>query len=339
MSDSSASNPKKPNLRDVAREAKVSVATVSRVLNGSSRVANKTADRVNLVIKALGFVPSPMARALNSGRTRTIGAVIPTLDHAIFAKFLESLEKRLAELNYALVVATAYDDAELEYAKTKSLLEMGVEGLVLSGISHHPDIDELAQRSGAPIVLTSYFDPRARHPTIGYDNHKLSVMGIEYLKRLGHRRIFIAHGPTKQNDRTRTRLAAIQANAQDCELQFGEVEISTEGGVLAAAQAMAGSSRPTAIFCMSDVIALGVMFELSRQGVRVPQDVSLMGFDNLQWSSFANPALTSIDLPVREMGLEAAESLAAHLNHGDKIAPKLLEGSIVERESTAIHRP
>ncbi|MEX3009551.1 LacI family DNA-binding transcriptional regulator [Hoeflea sp. TYP-13] len=326
---------KRSKLRDVAREAGVSVATVSRVINNSPRVTEKTKLKINEVISRLGYAPNPVARALTVGRTKTIGAVIPTLDHAIFANFLSAVEEALAASKYRLVVATTGGDPDVELERTQALFDMGVEGIVLSGTVHRAEIDQLSSRYEAPVVLTSCYDERASYPTIGYDNFHLAQLAMKHLFDLGHRGICVIHGPLKNNDRTRARLAGAREFSSEVELTAIETELSEAGGSEAVGKILKEKPRPTALLCLSDVIALGALFELQRASLKVPDDISVMGFDNLNWSVHAEPALTSISLPVRRMGKKTAEALVRKLEDDVDIESVLIGGSLVERASTA----
>ena len=325
-------------LRDVAREAGVSVATVSRVINNSPRVTAATKKKIETVIARLGFTPDPVARALNAGRTRTVGAIIPTLDHAIFSNFLNSLEAELAHHGYSMVVATTDGMADIEASRTQGMLNMGIEAIVLSGMSERPQTDRLVHRYNAPVVLTSCYGVDADHPTIGYDNAQLSRLAMEHLHELKHETVHVIHGPLSNNDRTQARLMGATAFADEAgmKLTSTEVELSEAGGVNAVRALLDDKgSLPTALLCLSDVIALGALFELQRQKLKVPDDISVMGFDNLDWSKHSEPALTSISLPVKRMGRYAAEAIHRKLDDGVEITSQCIEGSLVRRASTS----
>ncbi|MFD0982616.1 LacI family DNA-binding transcriptional regulator [Tropicimonas aquimaris] len=232
MNDSGRGTSKQPKvkLRDVARTAGVSVATVSRVINDAPTVTADTKARINAVIQDLAYTPNPLAKALNSGRTRTVGAVISTLDHAIFARFLKALEVALDQHGYSLVVASTENDKDRELRRARSFLEMGVEGLILSGGDHGDEFRQLTERYNVPVVLTSIFDPGADYPTIGYDNAELTGFAMQHLVDTGHGKVAVIHGPAAENDRARARIAAAEAFAGRCEIRMIEVELSEEGG-------------------------------------------------------------------------------------------------------------
>ena len=206
-----SSKKKKPNLRDVARAAEVSVATVSRVMNTPEVVNKDTRDRVQGVIEELGFVRSAAARAINSGRTRLFGALIPTLDSDIFALTVNSIEQTLVEFGLSLIVATTDDDPDKEARKAQELLDVGVEGIFLTGVDHGDALYELLQRTRVPTVAISNFDADYHLPTVGYDNRLAAEIACAHLLELGHRRIAVVHGPRSGNDRTAARIDASSA--------------------------------------------------------------------------------------------------------------------------------
>lgn len=326
---------KRANLRDVAQAAQVSVATVSRVLNSPEVVQEKTRIRVQAAISELGFHPSAAARAINSGRTKIIGALVPTLDNDIFAQTLDSIEDRLSDFGFSLVVATTDEDPEKEARKAKELLDIGVEGLLLSGVSHSETLYDFVAHTRVPTVAISYFDPNYRFPTIGYDNHAAAQIALEHVLSLGHRKVAVVHGPAAQNDRTRDRLAGIKALGKDADLTFFEAELTVSGGGDVVRRALMAGQRFEAYLCISDVLALGAIFEMQRQGLRVPDDVSVMGLHDLPSAQATYPRLSTVRLPARQMGGKAAEAIAAWVEDGDRPEPLCLPSELKVRESTA----
>ncbi len=325
---------KRSNLRDVAKAAGVSVATVSRVLNEPRVVRKDTLAKVQAAIAELKFVPSAAARAINSGRTRFVGALIPTLDNAIFARFLAALERNLSENGLSLVVATTESDPELEAAKAKSLVDIGAEGLIVTGATHSQDFHDLIERTMIPTIITSYFDSANPLPTIGYDNASAAQTALRHLADLGHMDIAVVHGPTRDNDRTRERLAGLYAYPFAGRLSTFQTEISHQGGADAAKRIVGLGTKPDAILCLSDVVALGVSLGLQAQKIVVPDQISLVGVDDLPTSAVAVPPLTSVNLPVSLMGERAADALADWITTQRVPKSEKLDTQLVVRQST-----
>ncbi len=329
------SKKKGPNLRDVSRAAEVSVATVSRVLNSPEVVNKDTRQRVEAVIEELGFVRSAAALAINSGRTRILGALIPTLESDIFSLTVSSMEQTLVEHGFSLIVATTDDDPEKEARKARELVDVGVEGFFVTGVTHSDALYDLLRRTRVPALAISYYDEDYQLPTVGYDNRLAAEIACAHLKDLGHKRIAVIHGPLTGNDRNKMRVDATRAALSDQSCWFFEAPISVAGGVSAARRAVEQIGSFDAVFCMSDVMAFGVLHELHRAGLSVPGDVSVISIHNLPASEFTYPPLTTVHLPARQMGQRAAENLAQWVEHDARPTSVCLGTHLVERCSTA----
>ncbi|WP_415919514.1 LacI family DNA-binding transcriptional regulator [Tateyamaria sp. SN6-1] len=320
-------------MRDVARQAGVSVATVSRVLNGTSPVAAATRERVEAAVDALRFVPSPLARAINSGRTHIVGALVPTLDHAIFARYLNALEEELNTCGLSLIVATTGGDPAVEIRRAEELMNLGVEGLIVSGVHHGPDFSHRVQRRGLPVIATSYFAPGHEFPTIGYDNAEIARMALDHLTDLGHRNIAVLHGPVDTNDRTLARIETLRAHAP-AHTVFVERALLYDEAAHSVQELVRSVDGLTALLCVSDVLALGALFGLQSMGVAVPDSISVIGMEDLPASSTTSPALTSISLPLDDMGRETARALHHWIEHGARPEAIKLPSQLVVRSTT-----
>ncbi|MEO0830511.1 MAG: LacI family DNA-binding transcriptional regulator [Pseudomonadota bacterium] len=329
---------KKPNVRDVARHARVSVATVSRVLNGSPLVSAATRQQVEGAIEALRFVPSSAARAINSGHTRLVGALIPTLDYSIFARFIEAVESGLDRKGLSLIVATTAHDAARELDRARKLLDIGVEGLIVSGITRAHGFDALVSRHQVPVVATSYFKADHTVPTIGYDNALLARTALDHLTSLGHREIAVLSGPSEMSDRTRARLSGLDGAGPATQHRF-EMELSFSAAGVITRKVVSEFPRVSALLCLSDVLAQGALLQLRSEGIDVPSEISVVGMDNLPASESFAPPLTTIKLPVEEMGETTAEAIASWIETGEMPTSRLLEMELMVRGTTATARP
>ena len=323
-------------MRTIAQSTGLSVATVSRVLNGGANVRHETREIVQAAIRELGYSRNPAARALSTRRTKTIAAVVPTLAHSIFARFLFAVEQELAASGYALVIGTTGGDTDREYDRVREMLDLGAEGLILSGLDRDPRLTALIQAQDLPTVCTSVHAKDAALPTIGYDNRTLGTDAVTYLQSLGHRRIALVHGPAAENDRTRLRIRGVEDGlAPDASLHLFERSLDVSGGAIAARELFEAHPRFTAVLCLSDVLALGVLFEATKTGIAVPDQLSVMGFDDLDWAAYSAPSLTTIRLPVLDMGRDAARTLVERLDNGTAATGRKLNAEIVVRDSTA----
>ena len=327
----------KSGIRKVAQQAGVSTATVSRVLNRSDSVSHNTRVKVEHAIQSTGYRFNAAARALSTRRTRTIAAIVPTLRHSIFAVFLEAFEDALASAGYSLVIATHGFDHKTEHTRCLEVLKLGAEAVVVSGADHSPQMLYKLKSEGVPCVLTSGHRSMPPFPAIGYNNAQLAQSAISYLIELGHREIHVLHGPTNNNDRMRDRVdGALSAARKDANvtIKLFETNLSVSGGASVANQWLSSKNLPHAVLCLADVMALGVMFEANKFGVKIPDRLSVMGFENLDWTADSSPPLTTISLPAEEMGKGTAAALVNYLDNNIEITSRIFDGAIVEREST-----
>ena len=327
---------KRSNMRDVARQAGVSVATVSRVLNGTARVSRQTHERVRNAVEALQFVPSPAARSITSGRSHMVGALVPTLAHEIFARFLNEMEEDLSNSGFSLVVATTDYDREKEFRRARDLLNLGVEALIVSGLDHAPEFHALTERHRVPVISTSLYDATAPMPTIGYNNVKAAQSAFSYLTDAGHRKIAVLSGPIGDNDRTRERLRGLHGLSP--EIDVWETGQSIEEAISLGTSVLASRPEVTALLCLSDIIAHGALQACKRQGLRVPEHISVIGIDDLPSSAYTDPPLTSVHLPVGRMGRTAAQAMVQWIETGVGATPKEIESHIKVRASVASPR-
>lgn len=335
--------PRAARLADVARLAKVSTATVSRALTLPHKVKARTLQRVQQAASSLGYVAHGAARALASRRTQTIAAVVPTLDNAIFANTIHALQRRLDAAGYVLLIASHEFDAGIEARVTRKLIERGVDGLVLLGTTHHPEIYRMIEAHALPYVLTWAWDERGNHPCVGLDNHAAARRITEYLLDLGHRRFAMVSGITAQNERAQERLAGVRAALAASGLELPAQRVVekpyTHGGGREGLRAViAGADAPTAVICGNDVLAIGAIAECHARGMKVPQDLSVTGFDDMELAAVMNPALTTMRFPTAELGTYAADHLLKRLKGQAVDLRRKLPTELVVRQSTGAPR-
>jgi len=329
-------------LSDVAALAGVSAATASRALNTPDKVGADMRDRVRAAAAALGYVPDAAARALASRRSRTIGAVVPTLDNPIFATGVQRLESRLNERGYALVVASSDYRIDKELRQATILLERGIEGLMLMGTEHHPSLYVLLETRGVPHVNTWVDEGDERHPCIGFDNVEVAVRLTNYLLDLGHRRFAMIAGIAENNDRAAARVVGVREALARRGLRLEDRRLIEEPyGVgegrdgLRAVLAGPPEDRPTAVICGNDLLAFGAIFEAAAMGLDVPGDLSVVGFDDTELSSHIPPGLTTMHVPSGEMGALAADYLVNRIEGKPARHRGRVEVRLVVRGSTA----
>ena len=329
-----------PRLADVAGRAGVSTATVSRVLNRPSAVTPELRKRVHAAVDALGYVPHGAARALASRRSNTIGAVVPTIDNAIFARTLQALQARLFEADLTLLLASSGYDYARERRQVQNLVERGIDGLILVGEQRERSIYDLLEKKRIPYVNTWIYRDDSLHPCVGFDNRQAAYQAGSYLLDIGHERIAMVAGIRASNDRAAERVRGVESAMAERGIRFARghlVECAYEiaEGRRAASRLLASPDRPTAIVCGNDVLAFGVLFECRSRGLNVPGEISITGFDDQDLAANMDPPLTTIHVPASDMGRRAADYLLARLDKTPAPEKTELQATLVVRETTA----
>lgn len=303
-----------PTLDDVARAAGVSTATVSRCLNAPERVVEATRTKVMSAVDALGYTPNFGARVMAAKRTYTIGAIIPTMDNAIFARGIQAFQEALHARGYTLLVASSSYDPAVEADQVRALVGRGADGMFLIGYERDPGLYGYLEQQSVPVLSSWAFDAQSDVPTVGFDNRKGMRLMADKVLSLGHRDVAVISGMLKGNDRTTQRIEGIRdafrADGIDpVSVPVVETPYEIENGAAAFASLMQASPRPTAIICGNDVLAVGALRAARDMGLDVPGDVSITGFDDIELARIVTPQLTTIHVPHREMGRKAAEAL------------------------------
>lgn len=327
-----------PTLQDVAVRAGVSTATVSRCLNFPKQVSDKTRDKVQTAIADLGYSPNFGARAMATKRTHTIGAVIPTMENAIFARGIQAFQEELNGHGYNLLIASSSYQPEREEAQIRSLVARGADGLLLVGHRRDPAIYQFLDAQQVPALVTWAFDADHARPSIGFDNRRAMQTLAREVLALGHRRLAMISADTSTNDRAAERLGGVhdamaEAGLAADTLTVIETAYGIETGAAAFGKLMTLHPRPTAVFCGNDVLAVGALGRARDMGVAVPGEVSILGFDDIELAQVAYPKLSTVHVPHREMGRKAARALIGFLEDDLAIAPEELTVALCLRDS------
>ena len=303
-----------PTLSDVAKAACVSTATVSRCLNENQKVSPKTLERVTKAVKELGYTPNYHARAMAAKQSHTVGAIIPTMENSIFARGLQAFQETLFEQKYNLLVSSSAYQPKREAQQIRELVARGADGLLLIGFERDEAIyDFLAQRN-IPVVLAWASRENSDHACVGFDNRAAMRMLTDKVIEMGHRQIGIISGIIEGNDRAAERLAGIRDSwhahgGRLDELSIIETPYGTENGGVALEQLIQATPRPSIIICGNDVLATGAISKARDLGIKIPDDISITGFDDIELAKHVFPALTTVHVPHRQMGHIAAKSL------------------------------
>lgn len=330
----------RPTIEDVARKAGVSTATVSRCLNDPDLVIASTRDRVMQAVDELGYAPNFSAKTLAANKSGTIGAIIPTMENAIFARGLQAFQEELGEFGYTMLVASSAYRQDLEAQQIRNLVARGVDALMLIGHDRDPQTYHFLAKRGLPFVNAWTYNRDVEATSVGFDNHQAMRGLADRVLDLGHTRLGFISAHRTQNDRARERLEgamdALQARGIDsASMSVVDVNYSIRNGALAFEQIMQGPSRPTAVLCGNDVLAIGALNMARQMGLNVPSDVSITGFDDIELAQVSTPELTTVHVPHREMGKRAARLLVDQLNGKAQRQMVELETRIVMRETLA----
>lgn len=309
-------------------------------MNDNKTVGGEVRDRVRNAAETLGYVPNAYARALRSTETGLVGAVIPTVDHAIYAVMIHALQQRLGERQVSLILSTSMYDTDLELIQVRQLLERGVDAVVLVGSEHHPQTLDLIEQRGIPYVLTYTSRPCRSGIPVGFDNEEAGRAAARFLFELGHRKMAMIAGITRHNDRARDRVTGFLAELISRGIPASEVSVleapySVSAGIGAMRALLEHSKQPTAVFCASDILAAGAIKHCTAAQIAVPGEISILGFDDLEIARLTTPELTTFEVPAADMGRLAADVLFASATQKLHLENRELEVRMAVRGSTA----
>ena len=324
-------------IRDVAQRAGVSISTVSRVLNNTCAVAEDKAARVRLAADELGYVPNPAARSLLKRETGGIGILLPYVSGEFFSDFLTGMDDTAKRNDCFLLISTSHHKAAEWRASVQSVYKR-VDGLVVMAPQMSPEKLKLGNR--IPIVFVNSPGPDTDAGYIlNFDNFGGTYQAARHLVDLGHRQFAFLRGPQAAHD------AAVRLEGFEKAMNEAGIEDYTviqagydqEQGHSAGSLIASMDPRPTAVVASNDYCALGAMSAMMDAGLRVPEDVSVVGFDDVASARFSSPQLTTISVPIREIGVKAVQYLLKHIRDNDPVLPRreTLPVSLVVRGSTA----
>ncbi len=331
-----------PDIRTVASLAKVSIATVSRTINGSPLVSERLSKRVWQAIKQLNYFPNTHARTLVSGRSRLLGIIVENITNPFFPELVQSFEEIAVRNGYEILVSSSNSDPAVLTNCVRRMLERKVDGVAVMTFGEEESVlDQLVHRN-VPIVLAEFRleDPKAS--TILLDYLSGIRAAVNHLHALGHRSIAFLAGPhflhsavTREND---FRSAMQSAGLAIQKKWVIECDHTLKGGMAGFAQLQRLAARPTAIVCSNDMTAIGVLRAAYAAGVRVPQDLSVIGLDDIDFAEYTLPPLTTIRLSRSDLARAAFDALRVQIE--DPVNPRMLREflvstSLVERGSTS----
>ena len=338
---------KQATIVEIARRANTSTATVSRVLNGSDYpVSPALRETVIRTAKELNYVPNAIGRSLQNGKSNDIGVIVPNFTNPFYVQLISGIDSVCRERGYNLIISTSNGDSQLELEKIELLRRKCVEGLILSTIHNNTKGIHLALQLHKNVILFDQETSLDVCDHVSFDFERGGYMAARYLLEKGHRHIAFLSAPL-ENRASRRALyrGCMQAVEQwggdaSCVLIEDDVKVQErsaweyENGRKLADDLLALNPRPTAAFVYNDMTAISVMSHLMECGVRVPEDISVIGFDNILMAAYANPPLTTINQPACETGAMAARIILDKIEEKNRINCRVnLSPELVERKS------
>jgi LacI family transcriptional regulator len=330
------------DIHTVAKLANVSIATVSRTINHIPTVNPKMAKRVGEAIRELNYFPNTQARALVSGRSRLLGLIVSEITNPFFPELIQGFEEVAVENGYEILIGSTNYDPERMKSCIRRMVERNAEGVAIMTFGiEQPLLDQLADRK-IPLVFVDVAPNRPGMSVLRVDYHHGIRQAVQHLAALGHRSIAFVAGPLRLHS-AQSRLVAFKKALQECGIPVNEKLIvegdhTMEGGMTAAERLTAQKNLPTAIMCSNDMLAIGVLHRLSRSGLRVPDDVSVIGFDDIHMSAMMIPPLTSIQMSRSDLARAAVGALRAHVEETSPKREYKIDTHLIVRESTGFPR-
>jgi LacI family transcriptional regulator len=326
---------------DIAKKAGVSVATVSHVLNKSRFVSDKLQDRVNRAIEELDYHPNMMAGSLRSRRTRTIGLIVPDNSNPLFASLSMLIEQVSSGYGYNVMLCNSAYELEGEMTCLKVLRSKSIDGIIIIPVATTPDYFNQLVDNGTPVIILHHIIPGYKSGSVLVDNFKGTYDTTAYLVGLGHRNIGYIDRPSGLTH-SMERLKGYKQALKDNGIKIDEnIIITSKGfgfreGTEATEELLKKGLHFTALMTFNDIIAVGAMKAITDYGYKVPDNISVVGFDDIDLSSYLNPQLTTVHFPKKKMAEEAVKLLLKKINNPEKIRDnekKVLPLTLVVRNS------
>jgi len=335
-------------IKDVAKRAEVSHSTVSRALRGNPLISDETTQRVRQIAREMGYHPSAAARSLKTNQTKALGVVVRTIDDPFFSEIIQGIEDVAQQERYSIFISSSQNDTDRERSVVQAMREHRVDGVIICSTSFSASESRLLRENGVPIVVVNNQAAEEYRYSIYHDDVDGCRQLTQHLIEQGHRRIAYL-GNALSGRTTLDRLSGFQQEMQAAGLPIpAEYILQVPGGGPQDGQAGLAHflnlvERPTGLVCFNDMMAIGVLQGLQMAGVEVPAQCSVTGFDNIIFSAYTNPPLTTFDQPKKYIGAEAARLVLDLLKTNlEQQAPdlksgftKTLKGRLLARQSTA----
>ncbi len=327
-------------MAEISKIASVSLATVSRTIHSPHLVRKKTRERINQVMEEANYVYHATAGDLSRKRSSIIGVIIPTAKSLVFSSTLQAIQEAAQQNNFSLIAGSSKYDIKTELTLLQQFKERRLAGIILTGfVFGQKDLVKELIKGGMPCVVIwdKLDDPDLSY--VGFDNHEATYRITKYLIDLKHRKIGLIIGPYTKVERVKKRLEGFKAALKDHGIRFDprlviEKEPTLIDGKEAMSRLLALPDRPTAVLAASDTLAVGALAAARDMKLRVPEDISIAGFDDIEVAAYCNPPLTTVNVPAYEIGRIAFKILLEMINNNtNQVQHYCLDTSVIVRDS------
>lgn len=326
-------------IKDIAKEAGVSVTTVSRVLNNEKYVKDEVRERVQMVIDEMGYTPSSIARSLVLKRTNIIGVIVPDITNSFSSTIISSIEECANQNNFNIMVCNIAESPEKELNYLNIIKEMRMDGVIITNEKITPNIKNALYSIDVPVVFVSVKPDELLFTSITVNNYQASYDATNYLINKGHKKIAFIGGDlrdiTSGKERYKGYRKALEHNDLDVNeeyIKFGNYKM--QDGYNYMEEILKCSILPTALFAASDDMAVGALNCILDNGLKVPEDISIIGFDNSSLTTVVRPTLTTISQPINEMGVLSVKTLIKQINNEETLLNQIIvKHKLIERQS------
>ena len=326
------------NIKDVAQKAGVSISTVSRVINGTAFVSEELKEKVLQAIIDLGYSPDYLARGLRLKKTFSVGMIVPDVANPFFAATVRGAEEELRKAGISLIIINTDQEIKEEIDAVKTMVSKRVDGVIFMGSGQETEAVETICKNKIPAVFLDRIDDK-RFSSVVINNYAGMFKMMEYLYSTNHRNFIYLGGPehVKSSQERKRAVLNFANDHSDIAIKCYTGEYSYKWAMENILPILGKEKTPDAVVCGNDLIAFGVIDALKKKGIKIPEDVSVTGFDDIFYAAHYNPPLTTVHQPNYELGREGARLLLGHIEYGsEKLVSKILPVSLVVRNSTRV---
>lgn len=328
----------KPTIYDIAQRAGVSATTVSKVMNNKGRISEKTKAKIHKIMEELHYQPNMLASAMKGKQTYTVGLVIPDLNNPVYSEYIKIIEEYGHELGFSLVMCSTNNDPEKEAKQIALLQQRQVDGFIIASKFKNEDVLRNLIEEEIPTILFAQERAELSIDCVTLDDYLGGYAVTKYLLSLGHRRIAVmTEDATSSEERVRGYNKALEQAGMEFEEQLMILShTSVDSAMEVAGKLLDREEKPTAIFGCNDVLAVGAVMAAKQRGLKIPTDLSVIGFDDTLLCKITEPQLSSVSLPLKEMGRQAMDLLNQKIRNKNQVKKRItMLPEIVVRETTA----